>query len=218
MCNRFFAERFPPGIRTPIEGKGMESIPATRASLLMRIRDRGDADAWRQFVQLYAPVVYAYARRRQIQDADAADLTQEVLRSVSKSIARLEYDARYGSFRGWLFTVTRNKLVDFQRRKSIGQAVGGSSIQDVLNRQPAAEEQDFWDQEFRRQVFAVAAEQVKPEFEEATWQAFWQTAVEGRKPNDVAGGLGMSVGAVYIAKSRVQARLKERVRELAADA
>ena len=80
--------------------------------------------------------------------------------------------------------------------------------------QPAAEDQTGWDEEFRRRAFAVATEQVEKEFEPKTWQAFWQAAVEGCKPAEIAESLGLSVGAVYIAKSRVQARLKERVREL----
>lgn len=193
----------------------MQSSPATRASLLLRIRNPSDAEAWRQFVQLYAPLVYAYARRRQLQDADAADLTQEVLRSVSKAAGRLEYDPGRGSFRSWLFAVTRNKLLDFRRRRL--PAVGGSSAQELLDQQPAREEEDEWDREFRRRVFAIAAEQVRVEFEDGTWQAFWQTAVDGKKPQEVAEALEMSVGAVYIAKSRVQSRLKERVRELAED-
>ena len=192
----------------------MESVPTTRASLLLRIRDPGDAEAWRQFVQLYAPVVYAFARRRQLQDADAADLTQEVLRNVAKAAGRLNYDPARGTFRGWLFTVTRNKLLDFHRRRRHGPATGGSSAQELLDQQPAPAEEDFWDAEFRRQVLAVAAEQVRQEFEDGTWQAFVQTAVEGKKAQEVARRLGISVGAVYIAKSRVQARLKERVREL----
>src|SRR5205823_3239375 len=88
----------------------MDELPATRASLLVRIRDGQDAEAWRQFVRVYAPVVYGFARKRGLQDADAADLMQEVLRSVAAAAGHLEYDPRRGSFRGWLYTVTRNKL------------------------------------------------------------------------------------------------------------
>jgi RNA polymerase sigma-70 factor (ECF subfamily) len=192
----------------------MSAIPTTRASLLLRLRDPGDNEAWRQFVQLYAPVVYAYARQRQLQDADAADLTQEVLRNVMRAARKLEYDATRGSFRGWLFTVTRNKLIDWREKQSRGQAAGGTSAQEVFTQQPAPEDEALWDQEFRRHVFAAAAEQVRQEFEGTSWQAFWSTAVEGKKAPEVAHALGLSVGAVYIAKSRIQARLKERVSEL----
>jgi RNA polymerase sigma-70 factor (ECF subfamily) len=192
----------------------MSTAPSTRASLLVRLRDPGDDDAWRQFVQLYAPVVYGFARQRQLQDADAADLTQEVLRSVMTSAGRLDYDPARGSFRGWLFTVTRNKFLDLRERQRRGQGRGGTSAQAILADLPAPEEEALWDEEFRRRLFAAAAEQVREEFEEPSWQAFWATAIDGKKAADVAGELGLSVGAVYIAKSRIQARLKERVTEL----
>src|SRR5262249_51891856 len=113
------------------------------------------------------------------------------------------------------FTVARNKLMDFRERQVRGQAAGGTTAHQILEEQPAPTDEALWDEEFRRHVFAVAAEQVRVEFEEATWRAFWQTAVDGLKPQAVAAELGLSVGAVYIAKSRVQARIKERVRELA---
>jgi RNA polymerase sigma factor (sigma-70 family) len=193
----------------------MGALPTTRASLLLRLRDAGDDEAWRQFVGLYAPLVYAYARRRQVQEADAADLTQEVLRSVAKAAGRLEYDPRRGSFRAWLYTVTRNKLHDLRERQQRGQGAGGTAAHERLEQEPARDDEDAWDLEFRRRVFSVAAQQVQREFSAATWQAFWRSAVDGAKPQEVAGQLGISVGAVYIAKSRVQARIKERVHELA---
>ena len=193
----------------------MSAMPTTRASLLVRLRDPGDGDAWRQFVQIYGPVVYGFARRRGLQDADAADLMQEVLRGLMTSARRLDYDPKRGSFRSWLFTVTRNKLIDLREKQQRGQAMGGSSAQDMFEQQPAREDESLWDEEFQRQLFSVAAAQVKGEFEQTTWSAFWSTAVDGKKPPEVAAELGISVGAVYIAKSRVQARLKERVAELA---
>jgi RNA polymerase sigma-70 factor (ECF subfamily) len=195
----------------------MEESPVTRASLLVRIRDGQDTEAWRQFVGVYAELIYGYARRRGLQDADAADLMQEVLRSVAGAARRLEYDPRRGTFRSWLYTVTRNKLLNFlnsaQRRQRGG---GGSDEQEKLEAQPAPGEDpaELWDQEYERRQLAWAAERVRGEFKESTWQAFWMTAVEGREPKEVAQALGMSVGAVYVAKSRAVARLKEEVRRL----
>src|SRR5262245_61410540 len=88
----------------------MSDALATRLSLLVRLRDARDDGAWAQFVELYAPLVFGFARKHGLQDADAADLTQDVLQAVSGAIQRLDYDSRRGSFRGWLFTVARNKL------------------------------------------------------------------------------------------------------------
>jgi len=191
----------------------MEESPVTRASLLVRLRDPHDRDAWRQFVQVYAAVVYGFARRRGLQDADAADLMQEVFRAVAAAAGRLEYDPKRGTFRSWLYTVTRNKLynlLDGQRRHERGS--GDSADHQRLQEQPEAAEE--WDQEYERRTFAWAAEQVRGEFQESTWQAFWRTAVEGRDAKDVGRQLGLSTGAVYVAKSRVLARLKEQVKLL----
>jgi RNA polymerase sigma-70 factor (ECF subfamily) len=196
----------------------MADVPSTRPSLLIRLRDARDADAWRQFVELYGPIVYRFARRHRLQDADAADLTQEVLRAVSTGVGRLDYDPRRGSFRGWLFTLAHRKLYDLlARRRRQEQASGDSATHALLDEQPAPDSEEVWNQEHERQLFAWAAEQVRGQFTETTWRAFWQTAVEGRDTAAVAEELGLSVGAVYIAKSRVQARLREQIQQIADD-
>lgn len=194
----------------------MEEAPVTRPSLLLRIRDGQDHDAWRQFIQTYAPVVYGFVRKRGVQDADAADLMQEVFRSVAGAAGRLDYDRKRGTFRGWLYTITRNKLYNFlNSRKRKERASGDSDGQHRLEEQAApADGSDLWDREYERQMFSLAAEQVRDEFHPQTWKAFWETAVDGKNPKDVAAGLGMSAGAVYVAKSRVLARLREKVQEL----
>src|SRR5580693_1207388 len=93
----------------------MAEIPATRASLLVRLRDPRDEAAWTEFVDLYAPLVYGYARKQGLQDSDAADLSQEVLSAIVGAVGRLEYDPHRGAFRNWLFTVVRRKLSNWNR-------------------------------------------------------------------------------------------------------
>jgi RNA polymerase sigma-70 factor (ECF subfamily) len=194
------------------------NVPETRASLLVRIRDARDGQAWTRFVDLYAPLVYGFARRHGLQDADAADLTQEVLRAVAGAARRLEYDPQRGSFRGWLFTIVRNKLRNFLAgRKAHDQAAGGSDARVRLEEQPDRDDEHQWDHEYEQRLFAWAAEQVRGDFQPATWQAFWQTAVEARSPKDVARELGISVGAVYIARSRVLARLRQEIQQIQGD-
>jgi RNA polymerase sigma-70 factor (ECF subfamily) len=193
----------------------MGAEPATRPSLLVRIRDAGDGPAWSRFVEIYAPLIYRYARRQGLQDADAADLTQDVLAAVSHGIRRLEYDPGRGSFRGWLFTVTRNKLRTWwQRRNRQEQAGGDTEALQLLQEQPAIEDASAWESEYRQRLFSWAAAQVRGTVEKSTWQAFWQTAVEGKKAGQASDALGMSVAAVYMARSRVLARLKELVQEV----
>jgi RNA polymerase sigma-70 factor (ECF subfamily) len=189
---------------------------ATRPSLLVRIRDPRDREAWEQFVEIYAPLVYSTARRRGLQDADAADLTQDVLRSVSCAVGRLDYDPRRGTFRSWLYTVTRNALNSFlEAQRRVPRGSGDPAVQSWLERRPGLEEESaIWDRQYQERLLRYAAERVRNCFEEPTWQAFWQTAVEGKPAKLVATSLRMTVGAVYIAKSRVLARIKEQVRQL----
>jgi RNA polymerase sigma factor (sigma-70 family) len=192
----------------------MADSPNTRPSLLIRIRDARDSQAWSQFAALYAPLVYGYARKRGMQDADAADLTQDVLRAVAGAAGRLEYDPQRGTFRGWMFTIVRNKLRDFLgMRKRQCQGSGDPAAHELLEQQPAPEG-DEWEQQYQRRLFAWGAEQIRGQVQETTWQAFWQTAVEGRSGKDVAAALGLTVAAVYLAKSRVMARLKEQIRQV----
>ncbi len=194
----------------------MTTSDATRPSLLVRIKDPRDREAWGQFVDLYAPLVYKMARRRGLQDADACDLTQDVLRSVMGAVGRLDYDRNKGTFRGWLFTVTRNALNTFlEAQRRVPRAGGDPGVQERLEHRSAPDEESAaWDREYQERLVTCAAEQVRPSFEAATWQAFWQTAVEGRPGKEVAARLGMTVGAVYIAKSRVLTRIKACVAQL----
>jgi len=191
----------------------VDDSPITRASLVLQLRDGSNHEAWLEFTRLYGPVVYGFARKRGLQDADAADMMQDVMRSVSSSIGRLDYDRNQGSFRGWLFTITRNKVFNFlSARRVRPRGSGDSSTNRLLEMHPDSnEDSDEWEMEYQRRIAALAMERVKTEFQEKTWRAFWLTAVEGVAAADVARQVGMSPGAIYVAKSRVLARLKEEV-------
>ena len=190
----------------------MAEGPGTRASLLVRLRDPQDRDAWRQFVALYAPLIHGLARRRGLQDADAADLTQEVLRVLSKDGAFV-YDPARGSFRGWLYTVTSRKILDFRASRAQRERGSGDTVtQQFLEEAPAPEDDaERWEREYQRHLFALAADAVKHAFAPATWQAFWLLAVEGKSAEETAATVNLSVGAVYVAKSRVLAKLKKQI-------
>ncbi len=191
----------------------VDDSPLTRASLVLQLRDGANQSAWREFMQLYGPVVYGFARKRGLQDADAADLMQDVMRAVSAAIGRLDYDPNQGTFRGWLFTITRNKVFNFLSARRIRpQGSGDTTTNRMLDTQPDENDgSDAWELEYQRRLAALAMERVKGEFQDKTWRAFWLTAVEGVGAADVAKQIGISPGAIYVAKSRVLARLKEEV-------
>jgi RNA polymerase sigma-70 factor (ECF subfamily) len=194
----------------------MTLSPETRASLIRRLHDPRDAQAWREFVAIYEPLILRLVRRRGLQDADAREVAQEVLAAVAAAVGRWQPDPARGTFRGWLFTIARNLTVNFLvQRGRRPLATGRSDVQQWLELLPAAgaAEVALVDEEYRRSVFRWAADRVRGNVRPATWQAFWQTCVEGRSPADVAERLGVSVGNVYVARSRVIARLRRAVEE-----
>jgi RNA polymerase sigma factor (sigma-70 family) len=192
----------------------VSAAPITRPSLLLRLRDAGDERAWQEFVEIYTPLVFGFVRRRGLQEADAADVAQEVMQAVARSIGSFGYQPEKGSFRSWLYTVTRNRFNNFlKRQQRQPRGTGDTAIQELLEELPCPESDDGWDREFHQWLLDWACAQVRSEFQTNTWQAFLLTAVEGKSPQDAAAALGSSVGAVYIARSRVTARIRDKVRE-----
>ena len=137
-----------------------------------------------------------------------------MLRKVTDHVV---IDPRTESIRGWLVTIVRHKLLDYHARpRHLWQGSGDSQVHALIENQAAREngDQSEWEREYQRSLFAWAAEKVKPQVQPATWQAFWQTAVEGRAGQEVAKNLGLSLAAVYIAKSRVIVRLRDAIRAM----
>ncbi len=194
----------------------MPELPTTRFTLLARLQEPANQLAWAEFVAVYEPAVYGFARKKGLQDADARDLCQDVLRAVALAIERWDPDPRRGSFRGWMFRIARNMLINFctSRGRHV-RGTGDSAVHEALAELPGEKNGDsaLYEAEYRRQLFVWAAAEVRDEFAPSTWQAFWQTAVDGRETKSVAAELGISAGAVYIARSRVIARLRERIEE-----
>lgn len=179
----------------------------TRASLLGRLRDGTDAHSWETFVQVYAPLVYGYARKRGLQDADAGDVAQEVLTEVAKSMRSFEYQPERGRFRDWLGTVTRRRLARFFNKQPV------QTLADEPNDTSDAE----WSSEFQDHLLRVALERIEPNFEPINWQAFCRTWLDHRPAPEVAAELGITPATVYVAKSRGLQRLREELLALAED-
>lgn len=194
----------------------MSSAPITRPSLLLRLRDVEDAEAWREFVEVYTPLAYAYSRHRGLQDADAADVAQEVMQTVARSISSFAYRPEKGSFRSWLYTLTRSRFNNFlaRRKRQLSCGSGDSAVRELIEAQPCPETDESWDREYHQRLLEWACAQVGSEFQETTWRAFRLAAVEGKSPSEVAAALGLTIGAVYIARSRITARIRAKVREV----
>ncbi len=182
----------------------------------MRLVRKSD-DAWSEFLEVYEKAIYTFARNKGLQDADAWDVTQEVLAAVEKKVESWQADPSKGTFRGWLFRVARNVAVDkihAQARRA--SASGDSRVAKILAEHPQELEQEttlFWTN-YRRKLLHWAANRVKPDVKDSSWKSFWMTSVEGLKPEDVAKELGVSVGSVYAAKFRIVNRIKEMVNRL----
>lgn len=188
----------------------MGDIPDTRQSLLKRVKDPADEAAWAEFMAIYHPAVLRFALRRGLQLADAEDVTQRVFLAVARTINDWKADEHAGSFRAWLIRVTRNNVLNAITRQPKAKAQGGTSTlqrwNETLDQKSLQEDLDW---ELRRAEFRAAADQVQSEFESATWQAFWLTAVEQREIAEVATELRKSTGSVYAARSRVMRRIKQ---------
>lgn len=196
------------------------SPPDTRASLILRLPDAANVAAWDEFVAIYGPLVFRMARRQGLQPTDADDLVQEVFASVAKSVAQWLDRKDRGSFRAWLVRIARNAAVNFLTRRRHGtQGKGGEQSQSLLAGIEATGGQlsSEFDLEYRREVFRWAADQVQSIVSSATWQAFWLTHMENRPIAETAKQLGTSEANVYIARSRVMARLKEMVKQFEAE-
>ena len=179
--------------------------------------DVTDAEAWSIFVRIYSPLVYRFGIRKGLQDADAADLVQNVLREVAKVIGNFDYDPEAGKFRSWLFTVARyslNRIRTAQRLQVAG--TGDSQTRQILNNEPDKSDPPdaFWEKEYKQRLFEWAAEEIRPTVQPRTWKAFRMTAVEGRSPDEVADTLQMKIGSVYVAKNRILTSLRNKIREI----
>ncbi len=184
--------------------------PETSDSLLIRVRDSNDRAAWERFAAMYRPVVYRIGRRAGLQDSDAEDLTQRVMMSVANAIPHWEKDPQKGGFRGWLNRVARNALISMLRSRPRNSAGGSEFLKRSMSVEAPTEEiERLIEQEHHRSRLRWAAEQIRDEFKEQSWRAFWLSTLGDLSVAETAEKLRMSTGAVYAARSRIMRRLQE---------
>jgi RNA polymerase sigma-70 factor (ECF subfamily) len=187
----------------------------TPASLLERLRGtvrrETAAAAWSEFVELYTPLLYSWATRLGLQSADAADLVQDIFVTLVQKLPEFEYDSRK-SFRAWLRTVLLNRWRDREKRAAVASEQNdAAALEQAAGPDQALEVEEA---EYREMLLRRALELMRREFRPATWRACWEQVVQGRPAAEVARELGLSVNAVYVARSRVLRRLREYLEHL----
>ena len=186
--------------------------PATRSTLLVKLRDSANDHAWRRFIDLYGLLVFRYCRRCGCQNADAEEITQDVLVQVWQSMETFRYDRQRGGFHRWLGTVTHNRIkrqwkTAARREDIVADAIDSQSPHDTT----------LWDEMSTQQLLRLALTRVRPDFETATWDAFELAWLQNCPALDVARQLHMPIDRVYVSKSRVLTRLEAEVKSLSED-
>lgn len=182
-------------------------VDNTSISLLERLRQSDDQEAWSRFVSLYTPLLFYWCRRFHLNPDESEDLIQDVFATLVDKLPEFIYDPSR-RFRGWLWTVALNRL---RKRRKKPAMVSDSLIPAV---EAADTIEEFTEEEYRRVVTERALQLMQKDFEPATWRAFWEHTTNGRTAADVAAELGMTTGAVYAAKARIIGRLRSELQGL----
>jgi RNA polymerase sigma-70 factor (ECF subfamily) len=188
----------------------------TGSTVLCLLREPDSPQAWRAFVRRYTPKLLAWCRQWKLQEADAEDVTQEVLHRLARHMRGLPYDPAKGHFRAWLKTLARHAWTDlWAGRRRAGWGSGDPAVQRLLEEQAGpADLAEALEPEFARELYEEATARVRLRVSRATWQAFELLALEGKSGAEVAARLHMKVAAVYMAKSRVQQMLRNEIQKL----
>lgn len=183
----------------------------TSLSLLTKLRQPGDQEAWDRLVKLYAPLLQQWLRGLEVQEADADDLVQDVLAVVVKELPEFRHGEHAGAFRAWLRQVLVNRVRNFWRsRQHRPLATGNSSVQERLKQleDDASQLSRAWDEQHDREILSRLIELIRPSFLPKTWEAFHRQMFGGQRADQVAEELGMPLSSVYVARSRVLAALR----------
>lgn len=191
--------------------------PSTHISLLNRVRVPSDAEAWKEFVKIYGPLIYNYCRKSRLNDSDSEDVCQDVFRQISTSLDSFQYNQKLGRFRSWLGTVTYHEICRyFKKNQRFQNQSGSNGLQEIIYEQPG-EIDAAWADEFCSHIYKTALDNIRSDFDDKTWTAFELTWIKDVSPKDTADKLQTEIAWVYKAKCLVQKKLKEEIQRLSFD-
>ncbi len=193
------------------EARGARRMDTTRASLLVRIKDARDTEAWAQFHDIYAPLIYRYARKRGLSREDAEDVRSKCYEAVVQQIKTFDYAKSRGGFKAWLRTIVDRRVIDLYRKKR-EQRAGSDVLRQVEADQPSPEE--VWERQWRKQHLKYCVEQIRSEVSQRTFEAFSIVVIDGRPVLEACDELGLNRGQVYKAKARMLQRVRKKMAEI----
>ena len=195
------------------------SLDATRESLLARIKDHADHESWEQFFNTYGGVIHALARKAGLSDNEADDVLQETLLSVAAEMPNFQYDRKRGSFKGWLFLVTRRRIADLIRKRVRHQrheTEAGGPLDELADAAPGALDA-IWAEEWRLNQLHLAIERVKRRVSPRQWQMFDLAALQAWPTDRIVALLGVNRAQLYMAKMRIGRLLKAEIQSATDD-
>jgi RNA polymerase sigma factor (sigma-70 family) len=196
----------------------LDDLTPTRATLILRLQDMEDQDSWAEFSEIYMPLIFGFCLKRGLQRTDAADVAQDVMRSISLALKKAQYDPKRGKFRAWLFTSVRNAIsTHFRKQARVPLTAAETTLLEHVNATPSDAEQENWERDYQSQLLSWAIEKIRPEFGDRVWRAFEGTTIEDLPAKQVSAEIDMTTNAVWVARHRVVKRLKEKVQSVDAD-
>jgi RNA polymerase sigma-70 factor (ECF subfamily) len=181
----------------------------TRTSLIRRVRDHQDAQSWGEFVALYEPLIHSYARKHGLSEANAQDVVQNVFISLLRALPRFELDHSRGRFRTWLYRITMNAVIDFQKKQPRWSALEADGSEPGPGAPSHVDQMlEEWETDCRRRVLEFVLEKVRGQAVPTTWTCFERLTLQGRKGADIAAELGLTANAVYVNAKRIMDRVK----------
>jgi RNA polymerase sigma factor (sigma-70 family) len=192
-----------------------DTLP-TRRSLLSRLKNWEDQESWADFFETYWRLIYGFAVKTGLSDAEAQDVVQETVVSVARRMRDFEYDPAVGSFKSWLLLITRRRIADYHRKRRREPHGGGEesdadgpvAVEQIADRAPA-ELEALWEAEWQRNLLEAAIRRVRSRVDPRQFQIFDCYVLKEWSPKEVTRALGVSVGQVYLAKHRVSALVKQ---------